>query len=155
MNNYKIGDVVKTTPKFGSRTFVIFALTPTGYRGIESTPPYKSGLKRYPLTIDQIEGCIAEVAYDNPLLVASKYDLFAGREYCLRQAVEFPTESRSWKFLANLKPGDLIRLAHRKKIFPEAEFIGINVTRPLYPIRAKIKGNDHDFRREALILPGE
>ena len=142
---FKVRDIVKTTDEFGARTFVLIATTEVGYRAIATKDK-----KRYNLTDDQIAFCTGQVPEDSPFLLQDGYDPIAGSQYCLHQARLFPTEAEKWRILANLSPGVEISLIHRQMIF-RAEFVAINFTKPLYPIRAKIKGLAHDFRLEAML----
>ena len=145
---FKVRDVVNTTEEFGARTFVIIAITETGYRAVAM-----KDRKRYNLTDEQIAVQVGRVDEDSPLLAEDdEYDTEEGERYCLYQARQFPSEAKKWRVLANLKPGDAICLVHRKVVFREAEFVAINFKKPLYPIRARIKGLVHDFHLEAMLL---
>ena len=147
VRKFQIRDVVNTTDEFGARTFVLISFTETGYRAVAL-----KDRKRYNLTDDQIAVRVGRVDEESPLLVQDDYVASAGQTYCLQQAREFPNEAKRWRFLANLKPGDSLCLVHRKTIVRDAEFIGINSTKPLYPVRARIKGLAHDFRLDAMLL---
>lgn len=144
---FKVRDVVNSTDEFGARTFVIIAITETGYRAVAMKDK-----KRYNLTDGQIAVQVGRVEEDSPLLVQDEYDQEEGEAYCQYQARQFPSEAKKWRVLANLKPGDAICLVHRKTVFREAEFVAINFKKPLYPIRARIKGLVHDFHLEAMLV---
>lgn len=146
MSKYKVRDVVNTTSEFGERTFAIVSIETIGYRAVAL-----KDRKRYNITDDQISGRVGEISEDSPLLLEDEYDHFDGQAYCLQQAREFPAEAQKWQILAKLKGGDKITLVHRKTIFKDAEFVGINFKRPIHPIRAKIKGLAHDFRLSSLM----
>lgn len=147
---FKVRDVVNTTEEFGARTFVLVAITETGYRAVAMKDK-----KRYNLTDEQIAIQVGRVDEDSPMLVEDEYDQTEGESYCLYQARQFPSEAKKWRILANLKPGDSISLVHRKTVFRDAEFVAINFKKPLYPIRAKIKGLVHDFHLEAMLVSKE
>lgn len=144
---YQIRDLVNTTDEFGARTFALVSITDIGYRAVAI-----KNKKRYNLTDNQIACKIGTIPEDSLLLVEYEYDTQDGEKYCLQQAREFPMEVAKWIVLSKLKPGDKIQLVHRRIIFQNAEFLAVNFTKPLFPIRAKIKGLTHDFRLEAMIL---
>lgn len=146
---FQVRDVVRTTEEYGHRQFVVVDINHQGYRAVS-----RKDKRRYNLTEDQIERKLGQVSEDDPILVPEEeaYDSEAGRRYCNLQARNFPSEAPKWHFLAGRNPGDKIRVVHRKTIF-EAEFLQINQKRPLYPIRARIKGLVHDFHLEALLVP--
>lgn len=145
MTFYK-ADVVKTKPEFGNRVFVIIESSDSKYLCI-----CVNSKKRYNIEKSQIQEKIGEVPIDSPILILDNFDLEEGRDFCLRQIRKNEINSKKWKFLANSKPGDNLILVHRKVIYPQAEFVGINVDR-IYAIRARIKGLAHDFRIESLLL---
>lgn len=145
---FQIRDVVNTTDEFGGRTFVLVKITETGYRAVAM-----KGKKRYNITDAEIAVKVGQVAEDSPLLQEDEFDHEEGERFCLYQARQFPSEAAKWKVLANLKAGDAICVVHRKTVFRDAVFIGINLNKPLYPIRAKIKDLAHDFSLESLLVP--
>ena len=147
IRNYQVRDLVNTKEEFGARTFALIAVTETGYRAVAMKDK-----KRYNLTDDQIDCKIDELPENSPLLVEEEYDVQKGQDYCLQQAREFRAEADKWRALANLKPNDTICLVHRKNIFRDAIFLGVNFNKPLYPIQAKIRGLAHNFRLSAMIL---
>lgn len=144
---YKVRDLVETKNDFGSRTFVVIEITEIGYRVVSIKDK-----KRYNLTDDQIAYKTGILPEDSPLLLVDEYDVQKGKEYCLYQSREFPEEAKKWKTLAELKPGDKMQLVHRRMIFKEAVFVAINFKKPIYPIRAEIKGFVHDFRLNSMIF---
>lgn len=147
ISRYQVRDLVNTTDEFGARTFALVSITETGYRAVAIKDK-----KRYNLTDEQIACKIGTIPEDSPLLIEDEYDAQQGEGYCLRQAREFPAEAVKWRFLANLKPGSKVCLVHRRTIFRDAVFLAVNFTKPLYPIRAKIKGLACDFRLDAMLL---
>jgi len=146
IRKYLVRDLVNTTDEFGARTFALIAITETGYRAVAMKDK-----KRYNLTDQQIACKVGTISEDSSLLIEDEYDVQQGKEYCLRQAREFPAEAAKWRALANLKPGNTVCLVHRRTIFRDAVFLSVNFQKPLYPIRAKIKGLAHDFRLDAMI----
>ena len=146
VNRFKVRDIVITTDEFGARTFILIAVTETGYRAIA-----KKDKKRYNLTDKQIAFCSGQVPEDSPFLLDDIYDPKEGRRYCLHQARLFPAEAKKWQILANISSGSEILITHQKTIF-RAAFVTINFNKPLYPIRAKIKGVTHDFKLESMLL---
>jgi len=146
IRKFQVRDLVITTDVFGARTFVLVSITETGYRAVAMKDK-----KRYNLTDEQIACRVGVISEDSPLLV-DEYYAEKGKDHCLQQAREFPAEAAKWRALANLKPDNTLRLVHRRKIFQDAVFIAVNCKKPLYPIRAKIKGLAHDFRLDAMIL---
>lgn len=145
---YNIRDLVSATADFGGRVFLILETTEDGYLALET-----KNKKRYPLKDNQIATKIGEINQNDPLLLEhyDDHDANAAEVYCNLQARTFPEESKKWMFLATLKVRDKISLVHRKTIYT-AEFVRINLDKPLYPIRAKIKGLAHDFKLDSLIL---
>jgi hypothetical protein len=144
---YKVRDLVETKNEFGARIFAVIEITEIGYRAVSIKDK-----KRYNLIDDQISCKTGILPEDSPLLLVDEYDIQKGKEYCLYQASEFPEEAEKWKALAELKPGDKMQLVHRRMIFKEAVFVAINFKKPLYPIRAKIKGFVHDFKLNSMIF---
>jgi len=144
---YQVRDLVNVTQEFGCRTFLILEIREDGYLALEMR-----NKKRYPLLDDQIEVKVGEVEENAPILYmhTDKHDSSAAESYCNEQARGSKTESARWLFLAKLKPGTTLRLIHRKFIH-QAVFVRLNLDRPQYPIRAKIKGLAHDFRLDALV----
>ena len=146
IRSYQVRDLVNTTDDFGARTFALVSITETGYRAVAMKDK-----KRYNLTDEQIACKVGTISEDSPLLVEDEYDAQRGKEHCLHQAREFPAEAVKWRALANLKPGSTVCLVHRRTIFRDAVFLAVNFKKPLYPIRAKIKGLVHDFRLDAML----
>lgn len=144
---YQVRDLVVATSEFGGRTFLILELKENGYLALEMR-----NKKRYPLQDGQIAAKVGEVQFDSPVLLEhlDDHDKDAAETYCNLQARSFPEEKEKWMFLAKLKVGSVISLVHRKTIYP-AVFIRINLDKPLYPIRAKIKGLAHDFRLDSMV----
>lgn len=147
IKNFQVRDLVNTTDEFGARTFALVSITEIGYRAIAMKDK-----KRYNLIDSQIACKVGVLPEDSPLLSQDEYDSQQGKEYCFQQAREFPAEAPKWQALANLNPGNKVCLVHRRTLFRDAEFLSVNFTKPLYPIRAKIKGLVHDFRLDAMIL---
>jgi hypothetical protein len=136
-------------PDFGSRILVIVEITEKGYKAIST-----NNKKRYNLTDSQIQKKIGTISENSPFLLSDSFDDNEGSEFCLRQARKFPAESTKWFALSKLKNGDDICLVHRKTIYPHAQFLGINLKKPKYPIRAKIKNSSsYDFSLMSFILP--
>jgi len=146
---YQVRDLVNVTIDFGGRTFLILEVNENSYFALEMRSK-----KRYPLLEGQIEKKVGEVQPGNPLLSEhlDQHDEDAAEVYCNLQARTFPEDKEKWLFLAKLKAESSISLVHRKTIYP-ATFVRINIDKPLYPIRAKIKGLTYDFRLSAL-TPG-
>lgn len=144
---YKVRDTVVATNEFGGRTFVILEVGEKNYLAMEMRSK-----KRYPLQDKQIAGKVGEIAANSPLLTEhlDEHDENTAEVYCNEQARTFPEDKEKWIFLATLPVGSRIPLVHRKTIYP-AIFVRINLDKPTYPIRAKIKGMTHDFRLDALI----
>lgn len=144
---FKVRDLVKTKDEFGARTFALIGVTKNGYLAVAI-----KNKKRYNLVDEHIACKVGEISEDSIFLVAEKYDVLKGQQYCRQQAREFPAEASHWLALAKLTTNDTICLVHRHLIFSEAVFLEINFTKPLYPIRARIMGKIHDFKLSALIL---
>lgn len=144
---YQVRDLVNATSEFGGRTFLILEAKENGYLALEMR-----SRKRYPLQDEQIECKVGEVQPGSPVLSEhlDDHDEDASEAYCNHQARSFPEDKEKWLFLATLKVGSQISLVHRKTIYP-AVFVRINLDKPLYPIRAKIKGLAHDFRLDAMV----
>jgi hypothetical protein len=144
---FQVRDLVVTKDEFGARTFAIISITENGYNAVAI-----KSKKRYKLVDEQIACKIGEISKDSVLLIEDKYDVLKGQQHCLHQAREFPSEAIKWRALAKLTTDETICLSHRRLIFKDAVFLGINFTKPLYPIRARIMGKVHDFKLSALIL---
>jgi hypothetical protein len=144
---YQYRDVVVTTAEFGSREFLIIDVTKDGYFGMEMKTR-----KRYPLKPDQIALKLGYVEEGDPILLLCQdvYDRDAAEAYCHMQARSFPKEAEKWKSLTKIKPGDILYVVHRKTKYA-AVFIRVNLDKPLFPIRAKIKGLTHDFRLDSFL----
>ena len=147
IKKYQHRDLVNTTDEFGGRTFVISSVAEHGYCAIAI-----DNKKKYNLRDFQISSKIGVLPDNSDLLVEVEYDHETGRQYCIQQSREFPAESVKWLALANLKKNDKLCLVHRRNIFHDAVFVSINFKKPLYPIRAIIKGLTFDFRLDAMIL---
>lgn len=147
IRRFQVRDVVNTKDEFGARTFALIAITETGYRSVAM-----KSKKKYNLTDAQIDCKIGELSENDPLFFEEEYDVSKGQDYCLQQAREFILEADKWIALSKLKPNDTICLVHRKNIFQNAVFLGINFNKPLYPIQAKIKGLTHNFKLSSMIL---
>lgn len=144
---YQLHDMIITTPEYGNRMFVIKEITKEGYKVISIKDK-----KRYTLSEKQISHKVGTVKENSPILFEDYFDEEQGRDYCLKQAQLYPEEAKKWMALSKLQNGRDIKILHRKTLFPRAEFIGINITKPLYPIRAKIKDLAHDFRLDSFLL---
>lgn len=144
---YQVRDIVTTTSDFGGRTFVILEVGEKGYLALEMRTK-----KRYPLQDAHIALKVGEADHNSPLLMEhlDEHDSDAAEIYCNEQARSFPDDKQKWLFLAKLPVGSRIQLVHRKMIYP-AVFVRVNLDKPTYPIRAKIKELAHDFRLDALI----
>lgn len=117
--------------------------------------------KRYPLLEDQILEKVGQVDSESPAMTnyLDEHDPVAAEVFCNEQAKGAKIdEVGRWLTLAKLKPGDRLRLVHRKLVFP-AIFIKVNTDKPVFPLRAKIKGLTYDFRLDSMIdlqtSPGE
>jgi hypothetical protein len=147
---FQLRDVVNTTEEYGARTFVVVDFTSEGYRVLSL-----KDRKRYNITEDQIGEKVGQVQEDAAILQDADdepADPDDQERYCELQARNFPSEAAKWRYLSKRRHGDTIKVVHRKTIF-EAVFLRINQKKPLYPIRAKIKGLAHDFHLEALLAP--
>lgn len=141
MENYQlkfqINDIVETTEEFGNRRFTILGITDVGYKAVARNS------KIYNLEDSQISKKVGTSKKEQE-------DTFDIKTYCLMQSKEFPQESEAWLFLSKLTPGQIFGVVHRKYLF-DAEFVGINFKKPLYPIRAKIKGKMYDFKLTSVL----
>lgn len=144
---YKLRDVVVTTHEYGKRKLVITEIVGNLYRAT-----CVSTKKNYMVADEQIENVIDEVTNDF-LSTTELINSESIKSFCLDQARLFPDEASKWNFLSTLNCGDSICLVHRNIRFEGAVFCGINPRKPIYPVRAKIKGRLHDFRLTALLPP--
>lgn len=144
---FKQRDVVKVRPEFGSRSFVIVSVQEDGYQAVLAQDKRRN--KTYFLQESQIAEKLGES--DDDRIFAQEPDLEEMYLYALAQAEAHPDEREQWLFLAKLLPGNKLRLVHRNYHY-EAEFVQLNIHRPLYPIRAKIKDKTFDFPLRSLIL---
>lgn len=145
---YKIRDIVVTTYEYGNKELIITDIVGDFYK-VRSV----GNKKNYTISEYQIEKVIGESTVDDSLCKSEMLNTERMRVFCAEQARLYPQESSKWKFLANLNEGDSICLVHRNFRFENAIFCGINPTKPIYPIRAKIKDRLHDFKLASMILP--
>lgn len=144
---YSYRDIVNTKAEYGGYEYIILEpLEGEGYRTVAL-----HNRKRYTLTEEQINACIGQADATHPLLQPEDYDQDAGYEYAFQQAEKDPDEQDRWLFLAELRPGQQIKVIHRRTIYL-AEFVQINIGKPRYVFRAKILGKTHDLTLNALDL---
>lgn len=143
--SYQVGDIVTTTDDFGGRTFIILKVENEKYLAFEMHTK-----KRYPLQDIQIEAKTGEC--DSQFLIEhlDEHNSEKAEAYCNEQARIFPDDKQKWLFLAKLPVESHIQLVHRKVIY-SAVFVRVNLDKPKYPIRAKIKGLTRDFSLNSLI----
>lgn len=145
---YAPQDIVSVKPEFGNRTFLILEVRERDYYAMEM-----KSKKRYPLLEDQIAVKTGQVESGTPAMTdyLDEHDPVASEVFCNEQAKGAKIdEVARWLTLAKLKPGDKLKLVHRKLVFP-AIFIKVNTDKPVFPLRAKIKGLTHDFRLDSMI----
>lgn len=139
--NYNLKDIVLTTAEYGSRKLTIVAIEEGFYWA-------KEGKKKYKITDEQIQhkvGVVDSVEEQPPPSIQQQQD------YCLSRSKRHPDESKAWAYLSSLRAGDTINLIHRNFV-REAEFVQINLDKPLRPIRVIFDGKLYDFPLRSLVF---
>lgn len=140
--NYRLRDIVLTTPEFGSRKFIIVGIEENFYWGKQ----INAG-KKYKINADQIEKKIGVAAGPE-----EQYPTFEEQiSFCIANSLRFKEEKDKWEFLSLCGPGEKIKLIHQNHIH-DAELMQINLNKPLRPIRAKLNGRVYDFALVSLVF---
>ena len=139
---YSLRDIVHTTPEFGNRQFIIVGFEDNIYWG-----KLLGEDKKYKITEDQIESKIGVDFRLEEQLPNLKEQI----EFCIENYSRFKNEKEKWEYLSLCRFGVKIKLIHRNHIH-DAEFIQINVNKPIRPIRAKLQGRIYDFSLASLVF---
>lgn len=134
---YQKNDIVQTKDSFGANEFVVLEVGQGWYL-------CKKNNKKYKIREDQIADKVGET-----LPVVKKQ--IDQEDFCVEQGKKFPQEKDKWEFLACCEPGQKLKLIHRNYLC-DAEFIAVNFSKPIRPIRAKMLGKVYDFAFNSLDL---
>lgn len=138
--NYNLKDIVVTTAEYGSRELTIVAIEEGFYWA-------KQGKKKYKITDEQIQHKVGVISSIEEELPTAQQQ----HNFCLSRSKRYPDEKKAWLYLATLKAGDTIKLIHRNFI-RDAEFVQVNLDKPLRPIRVNLEGKVYDFSLRSLVF---